>query len=220
MMYETRLPRYLIWSLLACVLVLGVETPGCGYWAGPLPLGTDNRVRVASNLTASEWAQPMELPGLPNLHKVSDDLYRGAEPTVEGIQQLKRLGIKTVIDLRASGVPDDVRGTGMTYVRIPSTAWQPDDKAVAQFLQVVMDENRAPVFVHCQRGADRTGLMTAVYRVAVQGWTKDQAIAEMTQGGFGFYSGWQNIVRYVRDLDIERVKPPAIPAAPHSSVIE
>ena len=206
MTYKTRLPRCVIWSLLAFTFLLGIGTPGCGHWAGPLPLGKDNKARATNDVASNTWAQPMDLPGLPNLHKVSDDLYRGAEPTVEGIQQLKKLGIKTVVDLRSLGVADDVQGTGMTYVRIRSTAWQPDDKAVTQFLQIVTDKSRTPVFVHCQRGADRTGMMTAIYRVAVQGWTKDQAIAEMTEGGFGFYSGWQNIVRYVRDLDIERVK--------------
>lgn len=155
----------------------------------------------------------MELPGLPNLHKVSDELYRGAAPTAEGIQQLKKLGVKTVIDLRSSGAADDLRGTDMTYVQIRATAWQPDDEDVVQFLQTVMDRNHAPAFVHCQRGADRTGMMTAVYRVAVQGWTKDQAIAEMTRGGFGFYSGWQNLVRYIHDLDIEQLKQSAVTAS-------
>jgi protein tyrosine phosphatase (PTP) superfamily phosphohydrolase (DUF442 family) len=220
MLHRIRLHLWLILPLLAWTLLLGVETLGCRYWAGPLPLGTDNDVRVASNLTSGTWAQPMDLPGLPNLHKVSDDLYRGAEPTPEGVQQLKKLGIKTVIDLRSSGSPDDLSGTGMTYVRIRSTAWQPEDKDVVLFLQTVTDKDRAPLFVHCRRGADRTGMMTAIYRVAGQGWTKEQAIAEMTQGGFGFYSGWQNLVRYIRDLDIERLKQSAVTAATHRSVTD
>lgn len=201
-------------------MLLGSEVPGCRYWAGPLPLGVDNDVRATSNVASSGWAQPLEVAGLPNLHKVSDSVYRGAEPTADGIQQLKKLGIRTVIDLRDSGSPDDLRGTGMSYVRMPTTAWQPDDKAVLLFLQVATDAGRAPVFVHCQRGADRTGMMSAIYRVAVQGWSKEQAIEEMTRGGFGFYSGWQNIVRYVRDLDIERIKPSAVPAPARDSATE
>ncbi|OHB62353.1 MAG: hypothetical protein A2Y76_00245 [Planctomycetes bacterium RBG_13_60_9] len=166
----------------------------------------DNDVRVASNAASRRWAEPIDMAGLPNLHKVSDDLYRGAEPTAEGIRHLSGLGVKTVVDLRSGGAPDDVHETGITYVRIPSTAWQPEDRDVVDFLRVVMDESRRPVFMHCHRGADRTGMMNAVYRIAVQGWTKDDAIAEMTQGGFGFYSGWQNLVRYIRDLDVDRIK--------------
>lgn len=199
--------RWFIAVVLAGAAFLGVGLSGCNeYWAGPVPLGADNDVRTTSSLAAGTWAQPIEAPGLPNLHKVSDTLYRGAQPTDEGIRQLKKLGIRTVVDLRDSGAADNMGGTGMTYVRIPSTAWQPEEKDVVQFLQVVNDPSLAPIFVHCHRGADRTGMMTAIYRVAVQGWTKDQAIEEMTRGGFGFYSGWQNIVRYVRDLDIEHVK--------------
>jgi protein tyrosine phosphatase (PTP) superfamily phosphohydrolase (DUF442 family) len=207
------------WLVVAApfVAIIGLEVRGCGYWAGPLPLGEDNDARVTSNPAAGTWAEPMELPGLPNLHKVSDELYRGAEPTPEGMRQLEHLGIKTVIDLRSSGPLDDVRGTSVTYVRIPSTAWRPEDKNVIQFLRIVMDKDRTPVFVHCSRGADRTGMMTAIYRVAVQGWTKDQAIAEMTQGGFGFYSGWRNLVRYIRDLDIEHLKQSALTAPVHSA---
>lgn len=220
MLHKIRLHLWLILPLLAWAMLLGVETLGCRYWAGPLPLGADNDVRVASNLASDAWAQPIELPGLPNLHKVSDDLYRGAEPTPEGVQQLKKLGVKTVIDLRSSGSPDDLSGTGMTYVRIRSTAWQPDEKTVVQFLQIVTDAGRTPVFVHCRRGADRTGLMCAVYRIAVQGWTKEQAIDEMTHGGFGFYSGWQNLVRYVHDLDIERLKQSAIAAPAYKSAVD
>jgi len=216
---QMRIERWLI-LCVACLALLGMSVPGCRYWAGPLPLGVDNGVRVASNVASNGWAEPMELAGLPNLHKVSDDLYRGAEPTPEGIQQLKKLGIRTVIDLRSSGAPDDLRGTGMTYVRIPSTAWQPEDKDVVQFLRIIMDEDRTPVFVHCHRGADRTGMMTAIYRVAVQGWTKEQAIAEMTQGGFGFYSGWQNLVRYIRDLDIERLKQSALATPTRSAATD
>lgn len=220
MIYTGRLHRWLISSLLACASLLGIEVPGCRYWAGPLPLGVDNDVRATGNAASSGWAEPLELPGLPNLYKVSDSVYRGAEPTADGIQQLEKLGIRTVIDLRSSGSPDDLRGTSMSYVRIPATAWQPHDKAVVQFLQVATDAGRAPVFVHCQRGADRTGMMCAIYRVAVQGWSKEQAIEEMTRGGFGFYSGWQNLVRYVRDLDTERIKQSAVPIPAHTSATD
>jgi protein tyrosine/serine phosphatase len=219
MIYAREFHRWLVWPLLTCATIFGVEVPGCKYWAGPLPLGADNDVRATSDLAANAWAQPMDLPGLPNLHKVSDSVYRGAEPTAEGIQQLKKLGVRTVIDLRSSGSPDDVQGTGMTYVHIPATAWQPDEKTVVRFLQIVTDAGQSPVFVHCQRGADRTGMMCAIYRVAVQGWSKDQAIDEMTHGGFGFYSGWQNIVRYIHDLDVQRIKQTAVPAPARASTV-
>ena len=62
------------------------------------------------------------------------------------------------------------------------------------------------MFVHCQHGADRTGTATAVYRIVVEGWTKDEAIREMTQGGYGFHPLWANLIRYVRELDVDRLR--------------
>ena len=73
-------------------------------------------------------------------------------------------------------------------------------------MKIVSDKERQPVFVHCQYGADRTGTMCAAYRIAVQGWTKEEAIEEMTQGDFGFHGVWTNLVEYVRKVDIEKIK--------------
>ena len=92
------------------------------------------------------------------------------------------------------------------------TAFRVKDDDVVRFLQIVGNPGHAPIFVHCQRGADRTGLMCAIYRIAVQGWTKDEAIAEMTQGGFRFNHGYQNVVNYIRDVDIDQIKQRAGPA--------
>jgi protein tyrosine/serine phosphatase len=155
----------------------------------------------------SSWAKPLELPGVLNLHKVSDELYRGAQPTAEGMQELEKLGIKTIINLRSfhSDI-DEIGQTRLAYEHIETSPWSCEDEDVIRFLRIVTDPNRTPVFVHCQRGADRTGIMCAAYRIAVEGWSKQKALEEMIQGGFGFYSGWKNIIRYVTDLDIEQIK--------------
>lgn len=153
------------------------------------------------------WAKPIELPGLPNLHKVSDDLYRGAQPTAEGMRQLEKLGVKTVINLRSfRSDRRELKGTSLAYEHISMTTWSADDKEVVRLLKIVTDEERTPVFVHCRRGADRTGVMCAVYRIVVQGWSKAEAIEEMTRGGFGFYPGWKSLIEYVNELDIEDIK--------------
>ena len=154
-----------------------------------------------------EWAQPIEKPGLPNLHKVSDDLYRGAQPEAEGFRQLKAMGIKTVVDLRAGHSERQAVGdAGLAYEHISMNAWHAEDEDVAAFLKIVTDKSRTPVFVHCQYGSDRTGVVCAAYRVVVCGWSKDEAIREMTEGGFHFHKTWQNLVRYVRDMDVEKLK--------------
>lgn len=157
--------------------------------------------------TRAKWARKLDLPGLPNFHKVSDELYRGAQPNAEGMQQLEKLGIKTVVNLRSSHSDrDELDGTGLAYEHIKTTTWNIQTKDVARFLQIVTDSNSTPVFVHCQYGSDRTGTMCAIYRIAVQGWSKDEAIEEMTKGGFGFHSIWKNLVDYIRKLDIDKIK--------------
>ncbi|HNS18983.1 MAG TPA: tyrosine-protein phosphatase [Sedimentisphaerales bacterium] len=193
-------------SLLVFALLMGVSGSSCRQWP-VLSLGANNTTRQTSNPASTRWAQPLTLPGLPNLHKVSDDLYRGAQPTTEGIEQLDALGIKTIINLRSSDTDRDILDkAGPTYERIPMVAWNAEDEDVVRFLQIIADETRLPAFVHCRRGADRTGLMVAVYRIVVQGWGKEQATDEMTRGGFRFYSGWQNLVRYIRDLDVDAIR--------------
>jgi len=153
------------------------------------------------------WAMPLKRPGLPNLHKVSDNLYRGAQPTAAGFRELAGLGVKTIVNLRKHhSDKHDLDDSSLALVEIPMSAWEADTDAAIRFLQVVTDPARAPVFVHCQHGADRTGAMCALYRIVVQGWTKDDAIREMTEGGFGHHAVFDNLSRFLRDLDIEALR--------------
>lgn len=120
---------------------------------------------------------------------------------------MKKSGIKTVVNLRAfHSDRDKLKGTNLNYEHINVTAWHLENEDIVRFLKIATDANPTPVFVHCQRGADRTGMMCAIYRVAVQGWSKDEAIEEMTKGEYGFYSMWQNLVDYIRGLNIEKIK--------------
>jgi protein tyrosine phosphatase (PTP) superfamily phosphohydrolase (DUF442 family) len=156
---------------------------------------------------ARQWATAVEKPGLPNLHQVAPGLYRGAQPTAAGVKELEKMGIKTVINLRAAHSDKDKIGKArLDYESIPMRAWKPTEDQVARFLRIATDKNRGPVFVHCQHGADRTGTMCAIYRVAVCGWTKQEAIEEMTKGGFGFHPIWTNLPEFIENLDIEAVK--------------
>jgi len=153
------------------------------------------------------WATKLSKPGLPNLHRVSEGLYRGAQPTAAGMAQLEKMGIKTVINLRASHSDEDrLKSTDLDQERFPMKPWHAKDEDVIYFLKIVTATNRLPVFVHCQRGADRTGLMCAMYRVAVQDWSKEEAIREMTRGGYGFHSEWKNLIRYVETADVAELR--------------
>jgi protein tyrosine phosphatase (PTP) superfamily phosphohydrolase (DUF442 family) len=138
---------------------------------------------------------------------VSNNLYRCAQPTTEGIRNLRSLGIKTVINLRSSHSDAEMMvGSPVSYEHIAMNAWHAEEEEAVRFLRIVTDPHRVPVLVHCQHGADRTGTMCAVYRIVVQGWSKEKALREMTEGGFGFHGIWQNLIQYIDGLDIERVK--------------
>lgn len=155
--------------------------------------------------TTRALANPQTIPGVANFAKVSDVLYRGAQPTKEGLAELKRRGIKTVVSLRTfHSDGDNLKGTGLQYVRIPCQAWNPNDEDIARFLKVVRDPANQPVFVHCQHGADRTGCAVAVYRVLEQGWDIDSAGGELKN--FGFHPIWKEIREYLQHFDAAAIR--------------
>jgi protein tyrosine/serine phosphatase len=153
------------------------------------------------------WAQPIMLDGVPNFYKVSDNLYRSAQPTAQGMKNLKKMGIETIINLRSfHSDRDEIGNTGLGYEHIYMKAWHPERKEVVRFLQLVMNPKRRPVLIHCQHGSDRTGTMCALYRIAVQGWTKKEAIREMTKGGYGFHRIWKNLPKWIQKLNIKSIQ--------------
>jgi protein tyrosine phosphatase (PTP) superfamily phosphohydrolase (DUF442 family) len=188
------MPRARRYWVLLVVLLTSLVVPMSGRTAEP-------KTRPAA------WATKLDRPGLPNLHKVNDRLYRGGQPEPEGIKELEKLGVKTIIGLRSAHSDKEILGNAkIAYEAIPMQAWDIKEDDLVRFLQLATDKNRQPVFVHCQHGADRTGVLCAAYRVAVDGWTKQQAIDEMTQGGFGFHAFWTNLVTFVNGLDVEKIK--------------
>jgi protein tyrosine/serine phosphatase len=155
----------------------------------------------------AHWAKPIQVKGVPNLHKVSDTLYRSAQPSAEGMKKLKAMGIETIVNLRSfHSDRDEIGETGLAYEHIYMKAWHPEEEEAVRFLQIVTNPKRTPVLVHCQHGADRTGTMCVLFRVAVQGWSKEEALKEMTQGGFGFHGIWENLIQWINGLDIEGIK--------------
>jgi protein tyrosine/serine phosphatase len=174
----------------------------------PSPVaGASGPSRESTATAHSRWAQPIDRPGLPNLHQVSPALYRGAQPTAAGLAELKKMGVKTDINLRSFHSDHDMLGdTGLAYGQVPMKTWHLENEDIVRFLKLATDPVNQPVFVHCQHGADRTGVACAVFRIVVQGWSKDRAIDEMTHGGFGFHPIWQNLVDYIRNLDVEQVR--------------
>lgn len=146
------------------------------------------------------WAQALEVEGVPNLHKVSDRLYRSAQPTNEGIRNLEELGITTVVSLRYFSDTDETAGTAVESIRLPTLTWAPTDEHANSFLEYLSSQEDKTILVHCMHGADRTGAMCAIYRIKLERWEPDEAIREMRHGGFGAHRIWINLAPWVRKI--------------------
>ncbi len=121
-----------------------------------------------------------DVPGVNNFHQVDEHVYRGAQPRDQGFASLAKIGIRTVIDLRGNSPEGSaVERVGMRYVRLPWSDFKaPTDAQIAAVLALLNDSSGWPVFVHCRRGADRTGTAIACYRIAHDHWSNQQALAE------------------------------------------
>ena len=164
-------------------------------------------VPAAAQARPANWAEPIELEGAPNLHRISPTLYRSEQPTALGMKNLEKLGIRTVINLRAFNDDDEeVKGTSLRTERVKILTWRIGDPHVIEVMSMLKRAENAPFLIHCQHGADRTGLMSAMYRILEQRWTADDALKELVDGGYGYHSMWKNIVRYVRSVDADKLR--------------
>ncbi|MFC7338025.1 tyrosine-protein phosphatase [Haloferula chungangensis] len=145
------------------------------------------------------WAQPVENARLSNLHQVSPALYRCALPDEHGYTAANELGIKTVVNLRPGKSATKPVGSIPNYFNIPVRSSAPTYEEAREFFRIVDDPKNQPVLLHCYHGADRTGAFTALYRINRQGWSKDDAIEEMTGGGYHFHTMWKSLVEWVRE---------------------
>jgi protein tyrosine/serine phosphatase len=179
---------------LACLLILSV-TPVISQQPPPAATRHD------------KWAVPIALDGVPNLHRVTDFLYRSEQPTREGFKNLEKMGIRTVINLRYFNSDDDeAAGTALTLHRVPILTWRAGDDHVVEVMRLLRQKENGPFLIHCQHGADRTGLMSAMYRMLEENWSAQDALAELIDGGYGYHSLWKNIRNYVLSADVSRLR--------------
>jgi tyrosine-protein phosphatase SIW14 len=141
-------------------------------------------------------------------------LYRSGQLTKKGLLRvMHELNIGTVINLRAGDSDQRINTTSweaelcdrnfVTFVPIalgspdnpdqitPEASRRAIDTAVEQFLEVI-DNPEAyprPILIHCLAGMHRTGVLCALFRMEAQGWSKEQALAEMKELGYRDFSG-------------------------------
>jgi len=144
---------------------------------------------------------------LPNFSLVRHEkLFRGGQPTFHGLKELKKKGVDLVVNLRARNSDkwklskfEDIQ-----LIHLPIYPFRPNDTSVIEFLKIFVKNPKRSVYVHCFHGADRTGLVCAMYRIIFDGWDKAKAISEMRRNGFHFWH--RSIIRYIENSDIESLK--------------
>ena len=159
-------------------------------------------VTISSIAILPEGAKVSErifgLSGLSNVGRMAPNIYRGAQPKPEGYSTLKKMGIRTVINLRfLHSEKEAVEAAGMKSVEVPMSVFKDvDPKTVKRIIAIMTDPVNQPVYVHCALGQDRTGVVAAVYRMEVDGWSLAEAEAEMQ--AFGFNDLWYELKEFVR----------------------
>jgi len=151
------------------------------------------------------WAQPVLGMTLGNVFKVSDDLYRSEQPDREHLPELRRLGIRAVLNLREyHDDADEIRDDGIALFRVAMNAGDMDPAKLAQAMAIIRTAPK-PILIHCWHGSDRTGAVVASYRMLIQHWEREAAIDEFKHGGFGYHETWYpNIESYLRTMPLDR----------------
>jgi protein tyrosine/serine phosphatase len=202
----SRLPLRAALFLFAASAVLGQERAASPTIASP----------TTPSVMRSAYGDKLRLTGLPNAGRVNDFLYRGAQPHNQGMQELKKLGITTIVDLRSEAPErrdserEQAEALGIHFVSIPVSGWDaPTNEQVAQFLALFRNNSKGKVFVHCRYGVDRTGVFVATYRMAYEGWPAQQAMNEMYF--FGFNGFWHPSMKsFIRDFPSRLKTAPAL----------
>ncbi len=157
------------------------------------------------SIRSPEWAQPVG--NQYNLHQMTPMLYRSALPDSNAAPLLEKLKIGTVINFLPESDADWLKSPDIRQVQLTYRTNHVDDSDVLAALRAIQEaETNGPVLMHCKHGSDRTGLMAAMYRVVIQGWSKEEALNEMTLGGFGTSNGFKDGVRYMMRADVAKLR--------------
>ncbi len=135
-------------------------------------------------------AEAKTVEDIPNLFKMSDNLYRGGRVTDAGMKQLKKMGVTTILNVEndEEAIAIDKKFAakyGLRYISVPfETFKKPSDAKVDHVLKLLQDRSLGPIYLHCKHGRDRTGMLMGLYRVEADGWHPKAAYKEMKDRGF------------------------------------
>ena len=206
-------PRRLTLKVLLPFTIMSVLSLG-GCDEQPFGMGINN--------TTSQSDAPIALPELAqtidkdaNLYRVDDLLFRSEQLRTKDIPLIKANNITAIVSLRFFGHDQDqeelaevVENTQVALYSQPLKSWHVTPKEIAQILQQIkeLQAQNKRVLVHCYHGADRTGLIIAMYRIIDQGWSIAAAKQEMTAGGFGYHPIWVNLEKMLNPATVTDIR--------------
>ena len=154
---------------------------------------------------SAKWAQPIKTDQLQNFYKLDDKVYRSEQPDRKGFDYLRSFGIRNVLNLRDYHKDDSkAKGTGLTLYRVEMSAGKITVDEVVAALRIIRQSD-GPIVIHCWHGSDRTGTVSALYRIVFQNWSKEEAIDELMKGGYGYHAMYKNIPAFIRSADIDDI---------------
>ncbi|MCJ1885644.1 tyrosine-protein phosphatase [Pseudomonas sp. LA21] len=160
---------------------------------------------LAAGETQADWAKPVDKSF--NLYQMSPTLYRSALPGSQNLPELQQLKVKTVVSFIKDDDKTWVGNQPIDVVSFPTHADRVDDADVLKVLRILQQaQQQGPVLMHCKHGRDRTGLFAAMYRTVVEGWSKEDALKEMTDGGFGTEDDMKDAIAYVQKADVDKLR--------------
>lgn len=152
-----------------------------------------------------QWATPVG--NQYNLNQMTPTLYRSTLPDSNAVQLLAKLNITTVINFQPEADSSWLSAPEIKQVQLPYRIGHVDDADVLTILRAIKDaEDQGSVLIHDKQGTERTGLMAAMYRVVVQGWSKEEALSEMMMGGFGESAHFKDSIRYMMQAPVDKLR--------------
>jgi protein-tyrosine phosphatase len=134
--------------------------------------------------------------------EVTRNVYRGPLPDKHIFAKLQDLDTRKIITLcdesyAARQTKEHCKARGLDHHHIPlSPFYSPTQEQIDNFLELLEERHKHPLYIHCIHGRDRTGAMIGIFRLS-QGWTFDQAFAEMHK--YCFDASFHRLVSAVKE---------------------
>jgi protein tyrosine/serine phosphatase len=154
----------------------------------------------------AKWAAQLETRSLKNAYQLDKKVFRSAQPSRKGFKEAKQLGITDVLNLRDKhSDKSKANGLGLNLHVVKVEADDINEQEIVEALRIIRSA-QGPILVHCWHGSDRTGAVCAAYRIVFNSWSKEEAIDELVNGGFGYHKMYANIIKLIHSFDVPKIK--------------